>query len=83
MGIEVDKVKVAVEEVKESNPGPDGASVVVETESVVNGELRDTSIEVRETDAPAVAQHVGVPAAFHHGPVGVVPVHGHQHAAPA
>ena len=55
MGIEVDKVKVAVEEVKESNPGPDGASVVVETESVVNGELRDTSIEVRETDAPAVA----------------------------
>ena len=55
VGMEADKVKVTVEEVKESNPGPDGASVVVETESVVDGELRDTSIEVREADAPAVA----------------------------
>ena len=55
VGMEADKVKVSVEEVKESNPGTDGASVVVETESIVDGELRDTSIEVREADAPAVA----------------------------
>ena len=53
--MEADKVKVSVEEVKESKPSADGASVVVETESIVDGELRDTSIEVREADAPAVA----------------------------
>ena len=53
--VEADKVKVSVEEVKESSLGPGGASVVVETESLVDGELRDTSIEVREADAPAVA----------------------------
>ncbi len=55
MGMEADKVKVSVEEVKESNPSADGTSVVVETASIVDGELRDTSIEVREADAPAVA----------------------------
>ena len=53
--MEADKVKVSVEEVKESNPGAGGTSVVVETESMVDGELRETSIEVREADAPAVA----------------------------
>ena len=53
--METDKVKVSVEEVKESNPGADGTSVIVETESIVDGELRETSIEVREADAPAVA----------------------------
>ena len=53
--MEADKVKVSVEEVKESNPGADGTSVIVETESIVDGELRDTAIEVREADAPAVA----------------------------
>ena len=53
--MEADKVKVSVEEVKESSSGAGGASVVVETESIVDGELRDTSIEVREADAPAVA----------------------------
>jgi hypothetical protein len=53
--VEADKVTVSVEEVKESSLGPGGASVVVETESLVDGELRDTSIEVREADAPAVA----------------------------
>ena len=53
--MEADQVKVSVEVVKESNPGADGTSVVVETESIVDGELCDTSIEVREADAPAVA----------------------------
>ena len=53
--MEADKVIVSVEEVKESSPGADGTSVVVETESIVDGELRETSIEVREADAPAVA----------------------------
>ena len=53
--MEADKVIVSVEEVKESNPGADGTSVIVETESRVDGELRETSIEVREADAPAVA----------------------------
>ena len=53
--MEADKVIVTVEEVKESNSGADGTSVIVETESLVDGELRDTSIEVREADAPAVA----------------------------
>ena len=53
----VDKVEVTVEEVKESTPSSTAgaASVVLETESMVDGELRDASIEVREADAPAVA----------------------------
>ncbi len=51
------KVEVTVEEVKESAAGATGgdASVVIETESTVNGQRLDTSIEVREADAPAVA----------------------------
>ena len=47
------KVQVTVEDVKNSALGD--ASVVIETESRVNGKLRETSIEVREADAPAVA----------------------------
>ena len=48
-----EKVQVTVEDVKNSASGD--ASVVIETESRVNGKLRETSIEVREVDAPAVA----------------------------
>jgi hypothetical protein len=52
-----DKVEVTVEEVRDSNPSTTAgdASVVIETASVVDGDRRETSIEVRETDAPAVA----------------------------
>lgn len=51
------KVDVTVEQVKDSvaaaaNGQP---SVVIETESTVDGKRRDTSIEVRDADAPAVA----------------------------
>ena len=51
------KVEVTIEEVRDSNPGTvaGAASVVIETESTVNGRLRDTLIEVRDTDVPAVA----------------------------
>ncbi len=48
------KVAVTIEEVKESNSAADTGSVVIETESKVDGELRETSIEVREADAPAM-----------------------------
>ena len=48
-----EKVQITVEDVKHSTPGD--ASVVIETESRVNGKLRETSIEVREADASAVA----------------------------
>jgi len=52
-----DKVEVMVEEVKEATVGSAAgeASVVIETQSTVDGHLRNTSIEVREADAPAVA----------------------------
>jgi hypothetical protein len=52
-----EKVEVTVEEVKDASPSTTegDASVVIETASVVDGDLRDTSIEVRETDAPVVA----------------------------
>ena len=50
-----EKVEVTVEDVKNSAPGEGNVSVVIETESLVNGKLRETSIEVREADAPAVA----------------------------
>ena len=51
------KVEVTIEEVRDSNPGTvaGAAGVVIETESMVNGRLRVTSIEVRDTDVPAVA----------------------------
>ena len=56
MNQQVDKVEVGVEEVKDSTPGSVAgeASVVIETESTVDGERRETSIEVRDADAPAV-----------------------------
>lgn len=50
-----EKVEVAIEELKESTPAPSGDGVVLHTDAVVNGQLRDTSIEVSEVDAPAVA----------------------------
>ncbi|MEP7101464.1 MAG: hypothetical protein ABI781_13200 [Burkholderiales bacterium] len=54
---QADKVEVTVEEVKESiaNSAAGDASVVIETESTVDGQRRDTSIEVREADAPTMA----------------------------
>ena len=57
MAQQASKVEVTIEEVRESSPGSVGghSSVVIETESVVDGALRDTSIEVRDADAPAVA----------------------------
>lgn len=51
------KVEVTVEEVKEStaSSAAGDASVVIETESTVDGTRRETSIEVREADATLVA----------------------------
>ena len=50
-----EKVEVAIEELKDSAASEDGSSVVLETESTVDGHLRDTSIEVQQVDVPAVA----------------------------
>lgn len=50
-----DKVEVAIEELTDSSPSADGSGVVLETEASVDGQLRTTTIEVREEDAPAVA----------------------------
>jgi hypothetical protein len=47
------KVEVAVEELKDA--APHGETVKLETESVVDGRLHDTSIEVPREDVPAVA----------------------------
>jgi hypothetical protein len=47
------KVEVAVEELKDASPS--GDTVKLETESVVDGRLHDTSIEVPRDDVPAVA----------------------------
>ena len=57
MNESTDKVGVTIEEVKDSATGSVGGDpgVVIATESVVDGELRDTSIEVRDADAPAIA----------------------------
>lgn len=57
MNQQADKVEVTVEQVRDSAPGSASGepSVVIETESSVDGQLRDTSIEVRDADAPAVA----------------------------
>ena len=51
------KVELTVEAVKESAAGGSAnePSVVLETESTVDGRLRDASIEVREVDAPEIA----------------------------
>ena len=57
MAQRADKVEVTIEEVKESSTGSAAGepSVLIQTESIVDGELRDTSIEVRDADAPAMA----------------------------
>ena len=57
MAQQADKIEVTIEELKESKLGSvgDSVTVVIETESVVDGEVHDTSIQVREIDAPAVA----------------------------
>lgn len=54
---QAEKIEVTIEEVKASGPGIDPGipSVVIETESMVDGTLRDTSIEVRDADAPTLA----------------------------
>ena len=49
------KIEVAIEEVKDSLPQPDGNGVILETEAVVDGRLHDTTIEVQHEDVPAVA----------------------------
>lgn len=48
-------VEVSIEEVKDAAPGAEAGSVVLQTESRVDGELRDTTIEVQEDDISAVA----------------------------
>lgn len=55
--MQANKVEVTIEEVKDASPGTTAgeSSVVIETESTVDGHLRDASIEVRDVDAPAVA----------------------------
>ena len=57
MSQRADKVEVTVQEVKDSSVGAVAgeSSVVIETESTVDGERLDTSIEVRDADAPALA----------------------------
>ncbi len=57
MNDQASKVEVTVEEVRESTASESAGepSVVIETESTVDGLRRDTSIEVRDSDAPAVA----------------------------
>lgn len=54
---QAEKIEVTIEEVKASGPGIDPGipSVVIETESMVDGTLRETSIEVRDADAPTLA----------------------------
>ncbi len=57
MNDQAGKVEVTVEEVRDSAASTLAGepSVVIETESTVDGRRRDTSIEVRDSDAPAVA----------------------------
>ena len=57
MAQHADKVEVTIEEVKESSTSSAAGepSVVIQTESTVDGELRNASIEVRDADAPAMA----------------------------
>jgi hypothetical protein len=55
MNMRADKVEVEIEEVKDSAPAPGRPAVVIETEAKVDGERRDTSIEVQQDDVPAVA----------------------------
>jgi hypothetical protein len=55
MNKRAEKVEIEIEEVKDSVPSPDRPAVVIETESRVDGERRDASIEVQQEDVPAVA----------------------------
>jgi hypothetical protein len=55
MNMRAEKIEVAVEELKDSAPSADGAAVVLETASKVDGKLHDTTIEVQQADVPAVA----------------------------
>ena len=55
MNKRTEKVEVAIEELKDSAPSGDGSGVVLETESVVDGNRHDTSIEVQQEDVPSVA----------------------------
>lgn len=55
MNMRADKVEVAIEELIESAPTADRSGVVLETEATVNGQRSDTSIEVQNEDAPALA----------------------------
>lgn len=57
MNEQAEKVEITVEEIKYSIAATTAGdtSVVIETESTVDGTLRSTSIEVRDADAPAVA----------------------------
>lgn len=57
MNQQAQKIEVIVEDIGNSESGVVAGqrSVVVETGSRVDGELCETSIEVRESDAPAVA----------------------------
>ena len=57
MNQQAQKIEVIVEDVGDSSPGVVAGepSVVIETGSRVDGELCEASIEVRESDAPAVA----------------------------
>jgi hypothetical protein len=53
MDKQAEKIEVAVEELKDA--AAKGDAVKLETESVVDGRLHDTSIEVQRVDIPAVA----------------------------
>jgi hypothetical protein len=78
MNQQADKVEITVEEVTDSTPGSASGepSVVIETESTIDGERRETSIEVRDADAPTVAAallnaEVGSPTATADLPIAV------------
>lgn len=55
MNMRAEKVEISVEELKDSTPSGDGSGVVLETESLVDGERYDTLIEVQHEDVPSVA----------------------------
>lgn len=55
MNKRAEKVEVEIEELKDSAPSANGSGVVLETESKVDGDLQDTTIEVQQEDVPAVA----------------------------
>jgi hypothetical protein len=53
MSKQPDKVEVEVDELKDA--AANGTAVKLETEAHVDGQLHDTSIEVRQADIPAIA----------------------------